>query len=84
MITIFNSRTIYLGTDMKRFNEIRDRLDACKIKYRYKVKNRMSDWSGRGTVRGQLGSAGNPAKLPYQYEIFVHKKDYEKRLAEIR
>lgn len=78
MITFFNSKTVYLGTDMKRFNEIRGWLEANDIKYKYKVKNRMSQWQGHGTVRGKLGSAGNPPELMYEYEILVHKKDYER------
>lgn len=84
MITIFNSRTVYVGNDMKRFGEIRDCLDAAEIKYRCRVKNRMSDWSGRTTLRGSLGSAGNPAGLAYMHEILVHKNDYEKALGAIR
>ncbi|MEY8393751.1 hypothetical protein AALB64_02785 [Lachnospiraceae bacterium 45-P1] len=84
MITIFNSRTVYLGNDMKRFGEIRDCLDAAGIQYKYKVKNRMSDWSDRTTLRGRLGSAGNPAELAYMYEILVHKNDYERALRTIR
>ena len=37
MLTILNSRSIYIGTDMKKFNEIRDYLEANRIKYKYKV-----------------------------------------------
>lgn len=78
MITFFNSKTVYLGTDMKRFNEMRDWLEANDIKYKYRVKSRMSQWQGHGTVRGRLGSAGNAPELMYEYEILVHKKDYER------
>lgn len=78
MITFFNSRTVYLGTDMKRFNEIRDWLEANGIKYKYKVKNRLSQWHGRGTLRGNLGSAGSRTELMYEYEILVHKNDFDR------
>lgn len=81
MIAFFNSKSLYTGTDMKKFNEIRDYLDQNKIKYRYRVKNRMSQWSGRGTVRGRIGSAGNAPELAYEYEILVHKRDYDRAVA---
>lgn len=80
MITMFNSKSVYLGTDMKKFNEIREYLDANNIKYKYKVKNRQGQWSGTGggTVRGRTGSVGTPAEMMYEYEILVHQDDYEK------
>ena len=75
MITPFNSESIYLGTDMKRFNAIRHYLDANRIRYKYKVKNRSAQWAQRGTVRSHMGSAGSQSQSMYEYEIFVHKKD---------
>lgn len=80
MITMFNSKSVFLGTDMKRFNEVREYLDANHIKYKYKVKNRQGQWSGvgGGTVRGRTGSLGTPAAAMYEYEILVHKDDYDK------
>lgn len=78
MITFYNSRTVYLGTDMNRFNEIRDWLEANGIKYKYKVKNRLSQWHGHGTLRGNLGSAGSRTELMYEYEILVHRNDFER------
>lgn len=78
MLNILNTKTAYLGYDLKRFNEIRDYLDIHKIKYKYKVKNHLGKWSGRGTTRGQMGAIGNPSGQMYQYEILVHKNDYDK------
>jgi len=78
MITFFNSRSLYIGTDMKRFNEIRDRLEADGIRYKYKVRNRMSQWNGSGTIRGRMGSTGSAPERMYEYEILVHKKDFER------
>ena len=63
------------GTDMKKFNEIRDVLDREGIPYKYKVKDRLGDWNGSGTFRGTVGSAGIPADQSKQYEILVEKKD---------
>lgn len=78
MITFFNAKTVYLGTDMKKFNEVRDYLECNHIKYKYKVKNRTGQWNGSGTTRGRTGSYGTPAETMYEYEIVVHKNDYEK------
>ena len=75
MITLFNSESIYIGTDMKKFNEIRDYLDQHQIKYKYKVKNQLAQWDTQGTVRGRTGSLGNPPEQMYEYEIMVHKND---------
>ena len=77
MLTIFNTMSLYIGTDLKRFNEIRDILEANKIKYKYNTKNRLGEWTGRGTVRGNIGSIGNDSKFIYEYEIKVLKSDYE-------
>lgn len=77
MIHFFNRESLYCGSSMKRFNEIRNVLDRHGIPYRYAVENRMTQWAGRGTLRGRMGSAGHmdPQEM---YEIFVHKRDREK------
>lgn len=47
------TESIYIGHDMKRFNEIRDALDLAKIPYKHKVRNQDSEWffQGKGTKR---------------------------------
>ena len=50
-------------------------LDAEKIPYKHKVVNRLGQWSGRGTVRGNTGSIGLSSEQMYEYEILVSKKD---------
>lgn len=86
MIHLFNSESIYIGRDVKQFNDIRTRLEAERIKYKYKVKNRSADWAGigQGTIRGRTGSIGVPTETMYEYEILVHKKDYDKAVWLIR
>ncbi len=37
------TESIYIGHDMKRFNEIRDALDLAKIPYKHKVRNQDSE-----------------------------------------
>ena len=78
MITRFNSKSIYIGTDMKRFYEIREYLESNSIKYKYKVKNHLGKWNVRGTIRGTMGSIGNSSVQMYEYEIMIHKKDADK------
>ncbi len=52
MFTVLNSESLWIGTDLKRFNEIRDILDSQNIKYKYKVKrsagrmDRQRNYSG--------------------------------------
>ena len=77
MFTAFNSESLWIGTDLKRFNEIRDVLDRENIQYKYKVKDQLGEWTGSGTLRGRVGSAGNPAEQAKQYEILVDKKNLE-------
>ena len=77
MFTFFNSESLWIGFEMDRFNQIRDVLDNNSIPYKYKVKNHLGQFSGRGTIRGSKGSFGNSTEQMYQYEIFVYKKDFE-------
>ena len=74
MFTVLNSESLWIGTDLKRFNEIRDILDSQNIKYKYKVKDQLGEWAGSGTLRGR---AGNPAEQAKQYEILVDRKNLE-------
>ena len=80
MFTAFNSESLWIGTDLKRFNEIRDVLDRENIKYKYKVKDQLGEWTGSGTLRGRVGSAGNPAEQAKQYEILGDKKNLEQSI----
>ena len=77
MFTVLNSESLWIGTDLKRFNEIRDILDSQNIKYKYKVKDQLGEWTGSGTIRGRVGSAGNPAEQAKQYEILLDSNNLE-------
>lgn len=81
MFTVFNTESLWIGTDLKKFNEIRDALDRDGIRYKYKVKDQLGEWTGRGTLRGTVGSAGNLPEQTKQYEILVEKKDFAKAKA---
>lgn len=79
MITMLNRKGVYIGHDMKQFSEIRNLLAEEGIDYKYKVKNQMGEWSGEhGTIRSNMGMLGQDSSLDYEYEIFVHKDDYER------
>ena len=43
MLTILNSESLWIGTDMIQFNAIRDILDREKIKYKYKTYNHLGE-----------------------------------------
>ena len=39
----------------------------------------MGEWSGEhGTIRSNMVMLGQDSSLDYEYEVFVHKDDYEK------
>ena len=67
MLTLLNSESLWIGTDMKLFNKLREQLEQVGITYKHKV----------GTMRGRTGSAGIPADETYEYEILVHKNELE-------
>ena len=77
MFTIFNSKSLWVGKDLKKFNQIREKLEAKQIPYDYKVHNRMGQRSGRGTLRGNTGSLGTPFDQMYEYDIRVYSRDFE-------
>ena len=78
MITIFNRESLWIGRDMKRFNEMREALEREKIPYTYGTRSSGNRWMGHGTVRGSFVSVGSSIDLMYEYEIFVLRKDLEK------
>lgn len=77
MITLFNRKNVYTGFDLKQFSAIRTALADNHIDYVPKVTNRLGQWAGHGTIRGRTGSVGMTSDIMYEYEVFVHKKDYE-------
>lgn len=77
MFTIINSEILWSGKDLKKFNQIREALEAKQIPYKHKVDNRLGQWTGRGTIRGNTGSIGVPSDQMYEYEIIVYRKDLE-------
>lgn len=79
MITFFNRKKVYIGCDFKRFADIRILLADHHIRYDFHVRNRMGQWTGRGTLRGRTASPGHTETM-YEYEVFVHKNDYDEAM----
>lgn len=73
------NRSVYIGNDLKRFNQIRDALDTAGISYDYKVGSHQNQFlaPGRGTIRGNFGSLGTDLEKSYEYEIKVSAQDEE-------
>ena len=80
MFNFLNSESLWIGTDVKKFNEIRTQLEQEGIPYKYKTKDHLSQtmYPSEGTLRSRTGSFGNKPDQMIEYEILVHKKDYEK------
>jgi hypothetical protein len=74
MIPFFNRRSVYIGFDLAQFSAVRAVLQANRIPYKIKVTNRSGAWAGRGST----GSLGQSPDLMNEYEVFVHKANYEK------
>ena len=75
MITFFNSKTVFMGTDLREFNEMREFLKQNGVKYKYKVNSQSGRWAGCGTHRGIHGSVGIRMEHDKMYEIRIREKD---------
>ena len=83
MITIFTRKELLVTFDMKRQSDVRDILSANGVKYAVKVTNRQNA-SVFGSSRTRTGSFGMNTDLSYEYQIYVHKKDYDNAMRLIR
>ena len=54
MFNIFNSESLWIGTDMEMFNKIRTRLEQEGIPYKYKTKNPFSEKTEKGRKKSAL------------------------------
>lgn len=82
MITIFNSKSVYLGYDVRAFQRASDALRAAGIRYKVKSRSRFGGWGG--VTRGRVGTMGMNPDYMYEYEVLVHDRDYEQAVYEIR
>ena len=75
MITMFNSKSVFVGTSLQEFNEMREYLKQHGVKYKYKVNSQTGRRAGGGTLRGVHGSIGINMDHDKMYEIFIRTKD---------
>jgi hypothetical protein len=80
MITLFNRKSVYIGFDMAQCSDIRTALANNGISYTVRTKNPMGEWSFGGTRRGRTGSLWQATDFMYEYQVYVHKKDYEQAM----
>ena len=82
MITIFNSKSVYIGYDVQACQRVREALRAAGIRFKVKSRSRLGGWGG--VTRGRIGTAGLDPDYLYEYEVLVHDRDYERSTYEIR
>ena len=84
MITILNRKEICVTFDMERQAEVRRILSANGIDYTVKTVNSKSPSPFAAGSRARTGTFGERLNLECEYQIFVHKDDYEEALHLIR
>lgn len=82
MITIFNSKSVYLGYDLAVYQKVVSALGAAGIRYKVKSRSRFGGWGS--VTRGRVGTMGMNPDYMYEYEVLVHDRDYEQAVYEIR
>lgn len=75
MIPFFKSKSVFTGTNLQEFNEMREFLKKKGIKYKYKANNQSGRWTGGGSHRGVHGSVGVQNDRDTIYEILIKAKD---------
>lgn len=80
MITVFNRRELIITMKMDLQAQVRDILSQNGIDYTVKTVN-LQAAPLLGNSRGRTGSFGINQDYPYEYKIYVHKKDFEKAVS---
>lgn len=76
MIMIWNRKEVFIGSDLKRFNEARNILSANGINYEYRLVDQNSPSLFGASRRARTGTFGENVDVSKTYYIYVHKKDY--------
>ena len=74
----FFKKDVYIGYSMGDLAKVRQVLVNEGIKYSYNIHDHSGQWMGRGTIRGNFGSAGLNMDYTKQYTVSVKRKDFEK------
>ncbi len=76
MIPFWRKAEVFTGYSIQRFNEVRDVLEAAKIKHEYKIVNHEGSQSA-STSRSRMGSGHIKSEYSNLYSIYVHVKDFD-------
>ena len=74
----FFKEDVYIGYSLEELARVRQALANEGIRYSYNVVDHSGQWRGRGTIRGNYGSAGMNMNYSKQYTVSVKRKDFEK------
>lgn len=74
----FFKEDVYIGYSLEELARVRQALTNEGIRYSYNVVDHSGQWMGRGTIRGNYGSAGMNMNYSKQYTVSVKRKDFEK------
>lgn len=72
---IIFGKTVYVGYDQNKYNQIKKALAENNIEYKSKTNDDSAIWLGAGTTRGMGGNINCSNNL--QYELIVASKDIE-------
>ena len=74
----WNRKEIWMGSDMRKFSQIRDLLAHSQIEYTYDAK--ASSWSGGRGLNGAVAgmTRAGEAQAASTYYVYVHRYDYDK------
>ena len=76
MLTIFNRRELLTTFSMEEQSRVRTVLAQHHIDYQIKTVNPSARATIGSSGRSRTGSFGVNMDCAYQYNIYVHKKDY--------
>lgn len=84
MINFFNEKTVYCGTSIRDFNQVRNTLEKNKIPYKYKTTDlNHNRYMGGKSVNRSMGGNFNKVENSLLYEVVVNKRDYEEAIGRI-
>lgn len=78
MLTVFNRRELLVTFSADEQVRVRDILAGHHIDYQVKTTNPSARAHIGGSGRGRMGSAFVDQSAAYEYQIYVHKDDYER------
>lgn len=84
MVTLFNRKELFITYDLQKKCNVCELLDNHNIDYDVKVCNLSSSLPPGTGGRRLDGTLGASLSHPYEYKIYVKKKEYEIAQAIIR